>query len=580
VLDAAVMMGEARWEEGGVDVNFDTYFVPECCFKEKNVMNKYTNSVVVAVVLFLGVEWGGYAQCLNGKWDTQSNIWFKDCTPGEEYDGRYVDAPGVLYTIYTEGEVVVPLGNATSKTVSWRLTWVQGILDSVAPVPDSIPMIVGLHSWEDNTDKNERLGSEVGYVRFDPGIERIIFLTFYIEDGHNSNTWWWGYQVEGIPTPWAEEALVDIIKKRIEDAPQLLAAAGAAELANRVIHRDRVYLRGCSMGGTGTYRLGIKHPELFAAIHAHAGFADFRGPCGPFCNHFHGGMLGAAEDRLQTVGMDGAHYLAHEYTDMSWFIAAHRGQSWEAMVGESLQYCPPYVLMTHGSTDDAVDIASADRFAATMDSLKYGYSYFRHGGGHSEHNFARSDWMLNFRKNRPYFAFSQNSTNTASFTNNLNAVGWDPRSVAEDSLHVEVVLTGSGTADVTPRNLQHLRFVPGETYYYWRDTNEGEGSPVVADDRGGVTVPGVAGGQVLIIAKHGYVHSAPVRQREFSRLTAEKHPKCLVGSMSQLKGTSVQIYDLQGRVVYSPHHTAPAQRSAQSGGGNAVSVYIVEELVH
>ena len=56
------------------------------------------------------------------------------------------------------------------------------------------------------------------------------------------------------------------------------------------------------MGGTGTYRMGVKYPDIFAAIHAHAGFADFKGPCGNFCRGLDKKLIGSAKQSLNTKG--------------------------------------------------------------------------------------------------------------------------------------------------------------------------------------------------------------------------------------------------------------------------------------
>lgn len=49
------------------------------------------------------------------------------------------------------------------------------------------------------------------------------------------------------------------------------------ELRNEyLLDENRLYLEGCSMGGTGAYRLGFRFPHLFAAVAAVDGFADYR----------------------------------------------------------------------------------------------------------------------------------------------------------------------------------------------------------------------------------------------------------------------------------------------------------------
>jgi predicted peptidase len=53
---------------------------------------------------------------------------------------------------------------------------------------------------------------------------------------------WWAFEIEAL------KGLLDSI------------------LANYAVDRDRVYLTGLSMGGYGSWAMGIAHPEMFAAV--------------------------------------------------------------------------------------------------------------------------------------------------------------------------------------------------------------------------------------------------------------------------------------------------------------------------
>ena len=46
--------------------------------------------------------------------------------------------------------------------------------------------------------------------------------------------------------------------------------------ANFTLDMDRLYFEGGSMGATGAYRLGIRHPDILAAVGGADGFADYR----------------------------------------------------------------------------------------------------------------------------------------------------------------------------------------------------------------------------------------------------------------------------------------------------------------
>ncbi|OGJ87543.1 MAG: hypothetical protein A2268_03830 [Candidatus Raymondbacteria bacterium RifOxyA12_full_50_37] len=438
--------------------------------------------------------------CIGGKWDITSNIWFRDCTTYDQYDGRYIDGSlGRAYSATTvTGDTVITLADNSTQTIYWRLYWYNNIPDNTLPVPDSIPLMAGVHCWTDYTTLDQLFESGNTYLGNAPAAMRVISLTFSINiSGNNSGTWWWGSNISGVPTPWAEEAVIRIIRQRTTDACQLLANAGNTELNGKQVDVNRVYLRGHSMGGTGAYRLGIKFPDIFAAIQCHAGFADFKGPCGAFTDGFNTKVGISGE---QCHGIDGNQYVARDYTDMSWFVRDHKGVSWENMTGHVRAYEPPYVCMIHGTSDDAVNIASADRIHSVLDSLKYGCTYYRHTGEHSDANGTRTSWMLNFRKNQSYLALTNNSTNTATGFNYLDGIGWRPSSIVDQADYYEVQLTGtSGTVDITPRRLQQFIITPGKAFHYWIGTKNGEGTAVTADENSALTITGVAAGSKIII---------------------------------------------------------------------------------
>lgn len=456
---------------------------------------------VLVFIIVCGGLWLGYGKpCIGGKWDLVSNIWFTDCTTIDEYDGRYMDGSlGRAYSPLTaSGDTVVTLADTSKQTIYWRLYYFDNIVDTALPVPDSLPLLVGMHCWSDGSTLDELLENGNTYLSADPAAVRVISLTFSINgSGNNSGTWWWGGSINGQPTPWAEEVIVALVRKRITDACRLLADAGNRALAGKQVDINRVYLRGHSMGGSGAYRIGIKYPDVFAAIHCHSGFADFKGPCGAFTESFNT-MVGTSGQQCR--GIDGNLYAARDYTDMCWFVRTHRGASWKTMTGNSRAYEPPYVFMTHGTTDDAVNVASADRIHACLDSLKYGCTYLRHGGGHSEANGTRAHWMLNFRKNQSYCAFTKNSTDTDMHFNFLDKIGWEPGSIVDEINRYEVKLTGdSGVVDVTPRRLQNFVITPGKAFHYWIDAKTGDGTKAVAGDNGTLTLPGIAAGSRIRI---------------------------------------------------------------------------------
>jgi hypothetical protein len=433
------------------------------------------------------------AQCINGQWDLGYN-WIKDCTSNNPYDGWY---KGATAQKTVSGDTQFTVGSA-KHTLSWRLHWFQHSLSDAPAMKDSLPLILGLHSWTDGATIEQLLGAESSLMQYEGGWEDVIFLTVALENGNNLNTWWDGSKVNGIPTTWAMDIIVGVLKSRIKDACQLLSASESTSvLTGKHIDSNRVYLIGTSMGGSGTYHLGIRHPELFAAVHANAGFADYLGgPCGieAFCTSFTNDFIGTQQENLQMQGLDGKTYPARQYSDMSWFAGVHNGASWTASLGKGRKYEPPYLLMTHGKTDVNVDIGSANRLVEVLKEKKYGYSFLRHTGGHSAQNFARLNWLMGFHRNLSYPALSRNSTDITTgeeHYNYLDKIGWLNTTIVDQANLWQVQLTGQGTVDVTPRHLQQFQVASKQEFHWWLNTETGSGTTVTADSNGVLTIPGV-----------------------------------------------------------------------------------------
>jgi predicted esterase len=465
------------------------------------------------------------AACIDGKWDTDY-AWIKDCTPGNPYDGWF---SGGTAERVVSGDTQLTVGSAT-RTLSWRLHWFKSNLPGAPAMKDSLPLILGLHPWSEGFTIDRLLAIESSLMEYEGGWEDLVFLTVALENGNDLGTWWDGTKVDGTPTTWAMDAIVGMLKGRIRDACGRLAAAGAAALSGKHIDTNRVYLIGTSMGGSGTYHIGIRHPEIFSALHAHAGFADYNGgPCGNenFCTVFAADFIGTAEENLQMKGLDGESYPARSYSDMSWFAGAHNGASWTASLGRGRRYEPPYVHMTHGKADGSVDIGSANRLAAVLQRKKFGYSFLRHTGGHGNENFARLNWLLGFRKNLSYPALTNNSTDVTAGSEQINfldRIGWLQASIVDQADRWQVQLTGAGTVDVTPRRLQRFVVSPNGAYRWWLNDTSGVGISAKADSTGSLTLPAVVvnGPTTLFVRPGAPVAVAPETIRGNSRNPAKR----------------------------------------------------------
>ncbi|HEY3333257.1 MAG TPA: prolyl oligopeptidase family serine peptidase [Capsulimonadaceae bacterium] len=136
------------------------------------------------------------------------------------------------------------------------------------------------------------------------------------------------------------------------------------------IDDDRVYLGGISMGGAGTWQIGARHPELFAAISPNLGVFDYHVNSKP----------GDTENLSQR--------------DLFFWEA----QSTLVQL-ESLLNTP--IFVNHGDADGVIDV-NQSRYAVRM-LQRWGYDvrYWEHpGGGHGDFNSdpAVFPWFLRHRR--------------------------------------------------------------------------------------------------------------------------------------------------------------------------------------
>ena len=115
------------------------------------------------------------------------------------------------------------------------------------------PLYVVLHS----AGHNAALAANCTRTRGNHDIYRAPddFFALYLDCSGNGNVdWWWGYSAKpGFELSACERRL----EKAIEET-----------VTKYGINRDRIYLCGNSMGGSGTLGFGLRHGEIFAAIKA------------------------------------------------------------------------------------------------------------------------------------------------------------------------------------------------------------------------------------------------------------------------------------------------------------------------
>lgn len=477
----------------------------------------------------------------------------------DPYAGLY-ESTGFNSARFVDSSVVVSDG-IESHTLSYRLYYL--ISSAALKSSDSIPLICFLHPWsQDGMSISDLLRSMPGLMEYEASFENVILLSFALETVNNLGTWWWGNNVGNTQKDvraWAEDAIVQCIKQRTKDATQILNNKGVTSLNNKRVDTNRVYLFGHSMGGSGCYRIGMKHPELFAAIHAHAGFASFIDSSGTFAQEFIDDKVGTVSDNLQCAGIDGVMYKAREYTDMSWFVGTHQGKSWNTVFNKQglKKFEPTYIYMDHGKSDDAVPPQSANRLADTLKKYRYGYSYFLFNGGHSDNCFVHWDWLANFRKNQSYLAFTNNSTDIVSgktantHYNNLSLIGWYPDSIVDLQDRYSVVLHGNGTTDITLRRLQKFSLLAADSFsFYVNDSNKIVKQRV--DESGTITLQGVTikGNTKVVVLKNKSDVSIQKKRKSVNRLFYNPIKQALEYSGAPIvKAVSLKYYTSDGKFM-------------------------------
>lgn len=348
----------------------------------------------------------------------------------------------------------------------------------------NLPLLVQVHEWGGDFARMEEITSYV------PREYQFVMLSFqYQPSTGNEDDWWFGTHWGGECRMWAHQAVMSIVREAMN------TSLIPDHLPGVTIDPHRVYLFGTSIGGTGAWQLGVRNPDVFAAVHAHAGFARFTPPVGPFRRQFENDIVGAAAQGIIIRDDTGASYPARDYSNLAWWLTTYRNPAWETT----------FINITGGALDLTTPVASGgDLMQPVFDAQKRGFFYFRHGGEHSDECFVQMNWMANFRRNQSFLAFTNRTgygvnPGEVGYINDLYAMSWDPATIVDQPHYYQVRLVGAGTADVTLRRLQRFRVRPRGTYRYWINSKTGPGTPVTVDAHGLLTIPAVSGGQLLMV---------------------------------------------------------------------------------
>lgn len=130
----------------------------------------------------------------------------------------------------------------------------QYTTDPTAP----LPLTVHLHAWGESWQRFYRSSNPAK-----PG-SPYDFPTIWVEPDDPGNTWWVGSLAPAPGRPLDAPQVRRDTERRLEHLFHWLFS----KASGLPIDRDRVYLYGGSMGGTGTLSFGLRHPDWFAALYA------------------------------------------------------------------------------------------------------------------------------------------------------------------------------------------------------------------------------------------------------------------------------------------------------------------------
>lgn len=138
-----------------------------------------------------------------------------------------------------------------------RFLVVQPAAGSAAPPPLYVVLHSAGHDVETALTSGFALHPEGGYDHglFHPPAECVAL---YLDCKANPADWWWGWHmIEREPQAYAQR--LTPVERRVLDTIEWVVATHG-------IDRERVYLSGISMGGSGSLGIGLRRGDLFAAM--------------------------------------------------------------------------------------------------------------------------------------------------------------------------------------------------------------------------------------------------------------------------------------------------------------------------
>jgi len=257
----------------------------------------------------------------------------------------------------------------------------------------------------------------------------------------------------------------------------------------------RWYCSGSSMGGCGTISFGLRHPELFAGLHANVPIVAYT-------------YLGrASATRLEPACWVGKIEPDLPASDNTSLLARMDGTRFVQQSDDDL----PALFMIHGRRDGSIPWENNPAFYRALNDRRQAFAVYWDNGDHATSGKdAPPDvkgWLERFKRYRrdaSYAVFSNTSSNCNpgdGRPDNGDIVGWMNRGMdwkdvedRADRYAITLLAEYPGVeypvrTDVTLRRLQH--FQPAADARLAVRIGDGPPTPLKRDAQGRLTIPGV-----------------------------------------------------------------------------------------
>ena len=270
---------------------------------------------------------------------------------------------------------------------------------------------------------------------------------------------------------------------------------------------NRWYCSGSSMGGCGTVSFGLRHPELFAACHAHVPIVSYT-------------YLGTASaHRLEPSCWTGPISADLKTNEGVPLLDRMNGTKFVAETHDDL----PFLFLINGRQDGSIPWQNNPPFYKMLSETRQGFAVYWDNGTHAtcgkdapEDVKAWTQRFRQFRLDQSYPAFTNASCNRNpgnGAPENGDIIGWINRGMdwkdiedTPDRYAITLVADYRGiqyplVTDMTIRRVQHFKTQPGEKL----NVTVGDTAPVsvTADATGRITIsnltiPSKSGVRIII----------------------------------------------------------------------------------